>query len=208
MAGALWSTAALRQRREVRGQELMYFPSGRMVELMALGDRHLAADLVWLRAIQYYGRHRMTDQKYTHIGHIFDIATQLDPRFVNAYLFGGIVQAADGADFEGALRLMKRGIAHNPDDYLLPFETGFLYHVERRDYEAAAYYYRRALAAPNCPEIVKRFAAFAMTRADRPDVAVRLWEDLAAESSNAAIQRLAAARAAELRAQLEGGWAD
>lgn len=181
-------------------RELMYFPSGRLLSALALGNRTLAADLVWLRGLQYYGQHRLTDRRYDHIGHIFDVATRLDRRFLNAYLFGGLVLAAEGEDVDGALRLMRRGLAWNPHSHELAFEIGFLYHIARRDYGHAAYFYQRALREPGCPEHVARFAAFACERSQLTGDALALWEEVLRSSTRPALRRLAAERVAKLRA--------
>ena len=69
--------------------------SGQFVRQAAFEYRELAADLVWLRAIQYYGYHLMTDHKYEWLGHVFGILTTLDPRFIGAYHFGAMTLAWD-----------------------------------------------------------------------------------------------------------------
>ncbi|MEO0162830.1 MAG: hypothetical protein ABIL74_11240, partial [candidate division WOR-3 bacterium] len=63
--------------------ELMYFPSGLAVKALSLGFYVPLADLVWLRFIQYYGEHRMTDARFDLMHHILDILTTLDPYFVH-----------------------------------------------------------------------------------------------------------------------------
>jgi hypothetical protein len=40
--------------------ELLYYPSGVWVRQSALGYETAAADLAWLRGIQYYGEHRLS----------------------------------------------------------------------------------------------------------------------------------------------------
>src|SRR3990172_8086053 len=52
-------------------EETLYFTSSALKRL-SLGYKELLADIYWMRALQY-----------------FDILTDLDPKFVNAYRFGG-----------------------------------------------------------------------------------------------------------------------
>ena len=197
------SDAAWQRHRSGGGQELMYFPSGELLRVVTLGNELMAADLVWLRGVQYYGEHRLGDKRFPWIGHIFDVATRLDPRFVNAYLFGALVLADGGEDVHQAIALMKRGLAANPDSHLLAFEIGFHYHVFLRDFERAASYYRRALQMDGCPAFVKRFAAFTLDRSNRPGEALLLWQEIAAECDNPILQRLATERMAEAISELE-----
>jgi hypothetical protein len=42
--------------------ELLYYPAGPYARQASLGYETAAADVAWLRGIQYYGEHRLTDQ--------------------------------------------------------------------------------------------------------------------------------------------------
>jgi hypothetical protein len=74
-------------------EELSYYPSGRSLEPATLGHAATAADLAWLRAVQYYGQHRTSDNQFARMGHVFDILTTLDPSFLPAYVFGAFALA-------------------------------------------------------------------------------------------------------------------
>ncbi|MGD8394126.1 MAG: hypothetical protein PVF43_01490 [Candidatus Eiseniibacteriota bacterium] len=209
---ACFATAGMTTRRlealapaATADRELMYFPSGKLLDVLCFGNATLAADLVWLRGLQYYGHHRLTDGRFDHIGHIFDVATSLDPHFTNAYVFGGLVLAAEGRDVEGGIRFMRRGLAENPDSYELAFEIGFLYHVGLRDFGHAAYFYRRALRHPDCPEHVRRFAAYACEKIALNDEAVELWQEILRTSTQPAMRRLAEERIAMIEGVLDRG---
>ena len=39
----------------------LYLPSGKFISEASLGYRQLAADVVWLSAVQYYGEYRQTN---------------------------------------------------------------------------------------------------------------------------------------------------
>ena len=58
--------------------DLMYFPSGTALRALSMGFYAPLSDLVWLRFIQYYGEHRMSDAKFEFLYHILDILTTLD----------------------------------------------------------------------------------------------------------------------------------
>jgi len=80
-------------------EELSYYPSGRFLRPATLGHAATAADLAWLRAVQYYGEHRTTDNRFVRMEHVFDILTTLDPTFEPAYVFGSFALAQEGHDF-------------------------------------------------------------------------------------------------------------
>jgi hypothetical protein len=156
--------------------ELLYYPSGLMVRQASLGYETAAADVAWLRGIQYYGEHRLTDQKYEMIGHIMSIVTDLDPRFLQPYVFGALVLAQELKRPDEGLALLEKGMRANPRNWLLAFETGFIQYVCRRDYATAARYFVRASRMPEHPDYVDRFAAFASQRAGNRGMAVLLWK--------------------------------
>jgi hypothetical protein len=175
------------------GAELMLFPAGHRLTEMSLGHPQLLADLGWLAAIQYYGKHRQENRRYPLAPHLFEVITEADPRFRNAYIFGALVVAEDG-NLAAAERLLQRGVARNPESWELAFELGFFQAVYRRDWPAAGRAFRQAAARPGAPEYVTRFAAAACERADRPDAARRLWERVARETNNAEVRRIALER--------------
>ncbi len=183
----------------------MYFPSGVLLRPMALGHPETVADLLWLRAIQYYGEHRLTDGKFPAAGHLFETIAALDPHFAESYLFGGIVLVQEGKDVERGIALLRRGMAWNPERWDLAFETGFAYYVAARDQAQAARFFTLAAHMDGAPEYVIRFAAYVRGRIGDKRAALDLWEELGRETTNPVIRELAERRAAEIRAELAAG---
>lgn len=158
-----------------RGEELLYFPSGVFVKQASLGFETAAADAAWLRGIQYYGEHRLNDQKYERIGHVVSVVTDLDPRFESAYVFGAFVLAQELHRPDEGTELLQKGRRANPESWRLAFEAGFLHYVCRHDYAAATACFVQAARLPGHPDYVERFAAFSSQRAGNRDLAVLLW---------------------------------
>jgi hypothetical protein len=183
---------------ETDGEELMYFPSGRFLKEASLGHQMAVADMAWLRAIQYYGTHRQTDQVYDMAGHIFEVVTTLDPLFRNAYVFGGLVLAQDAGDVEGGVALLRKGIANLPDEWLLPFEVGFIYYICSADMDRAQRWFLEAAAKPEHPESVERFAAFCAARSGDLKTALRLWVQLYESTDNEYVRQMAEKRVRDL----------
>ena len=178
-ASALHARAAARLRPQL-AEELLYYPSGFMVRQASLGYETAAADLAWLRAIQYYGGHRMTDQKFDHIGHLMHVITELDPRFIQPYVFGAFVMAQEQRQPERGLALLHRGMRANPDSWELAFKTGFLHYVCTKDYAAAARFFTRSARLPGHADYAERFAAWTNQRAGNIGIAILLWREILA----------------------------
>jgi hypothetical protein len=157
--------------------ELSYYPSGEMLRPATLGHAETAADLAWLRAVQYYGEHRQNDNRFERMEHVFDILTTLAPGFVSGYVFGAFALAQEGGNFEAAERLMLKGIEANPRSGRLAFELGFLYFVRPngRDLPRAAEYFTQAGRQPDGPPQSLRFAAFARQHSGNLAAAWELW---------------------------------
>lgn len=162
----------------------MYFPSGRFMSAVTVGYDNLAADFVWLRAIQYYGEHRLTDLRFEYLGHIFDVLTTLDPRFVNAYTFGSLLLADDANEPERAITLLDKGMRNNPHDWRIPFTKGFIYYVFLRDFFKAGKYFRMSSGLEGAPDMAGRFASYAFQKGGDRVTAVNLWAELYQRSKN------------------------
>jgi tetratricopeptide (TPR) repeat protein len=180
--------------------ELTYFPAGPWVRAAALGRARLAADLCWLEAIQYYGKHRRSDQRYGYAETLFKTLTDLDPSFENAYVFGALVLHGDAGAPQAAYDLLDKGIAHNPSSWRLAFEHGFLAYLKSKDSRVAVEYLSRAARLPGAPPWVGRLAAFAATKAGDRDLSLEMWRRVLENSENDEVRRIARARLRELGA--------
>lgn len=171
-------------------EEMMYFPSGRFMRPASIEYEVLASDIIWIRAVQYYGHHLMTDRKYEWLGHIFEILTELDPRFIGAYHFGAVTLAWDARKPEDAIELLKRGMKRNPTNWRLPFDAGFISYLLTRDYDMAARYFRIASELPGAWHLAQRWAAAAAGRAGSFEQARDMWLEIYRDTENRRIREL------------------
>ena len=179
-------------------EELAYYPSGRWLSAASLGEAASLADLTWLRAVQYYGEHRQTDNRFGLLYHVLDIVTDLDPRHRNSYVFGGTSLAQEGNQFARGLALLEKGRAADPREWVYPFEIGFLHFVQKRDHDTAAKWFREAARKPDCPPYVARFAAYSAGRAGHRSAAIELWQGVAESSDNRVLREKAVAEVRRL----------
>ncbi len=169
----------LRASPHERIAELMYFPSGIAVRALSVGMYAPLADLIWLRFIQYYGEHRMTDARFELMYHILDILTTLDTQFVYAYTLGGLMLTHDAERPDQAETLLKKGMLHNPDDWRYPWMYAFISYVFLKDYGVARTYFSLSSRKPGAPEMTKRWAAFVIyKKLGDLETALHLWREL------------------------------
>lgn len=202
---AAWSAHALPRPSSL--EELAYYPSGEHLERVTFGHRDTAADLAWLRAVQYYGEHRNTDNRFDHLAHVFDILTSLAPRFRSPYVFGAFSLAQEGFDFPRAEALLQKGIANNPTDPYLAFELAFLYYVKPggRDLERAAEYFERAARLPGGYSAGRHFAAYCRQHAGDLSMAYALWAQVKESSENAYLREIADKEMKQIQAAIATG---
>ena len=165
--------------------ELAYYPSGRWLTQTALGDATAWSDLLWLRAVQYYGHHRQVDNNFAKMAHVFDIITTLDPRFRSAYVFGGTSLCQEGNQFDAGVRLLEKGMRANPREWIYPFELGFVHYVGKKNLTRATFDFAQAARQPEAPEYCQRFAAWSGQKAGYETVSFELWRQVAETTDNA-----------------------
>lgn len=165
--------------------ELMYFPSGYALRTLSVGYHTPLADAVWLRFIQYYGEHRMTDARFELMYHILDILTTLDPKFLYSYTLGALMLTHDAQRPDQAEALLRKGMYLNPNEWRIPFTYGFINYIFLKEYRVAQTYFRLASIKPDAPDMPKRWYAF-ITYLKLGDLrtSLALWTDLYNNSNN------------------------
>jgi len=156
----------------------LYLPSGKFMEQVSLGYKQITADVIWFQATQYYGGYRKGDHDLAYFEGLIDLVTDLDPHFIFPYRFGALVLSQDMEALERGIRVLRKGMHHNPTNWELPFEIGFLYFVDAGDADMAARYFDLASRMPGAPDLAKRFAAFVYSRAGHRELSIRMWEEL------------------------------
>jgi len=185
---ALDSTSRRQGERLV--QELAYFPSGVALKESAVEYREALADFIWLTAIDYYGRHLASDQKYEWLGHIFGILTSLDPRFIGAYHFGALTLAWDAHQPIEGLKLLFSGMKANPLDWQLPFDAGFINYMLIGDYQSAARLFQVSAKMPGAWAMVARWVPYVLARSGDFAAARQMWRDLYYSTENKKLREL------------------
>ena len=147
---------------------VLYVRSGPVLKRISLEYDALAADVYWIRAIQYYGGMRLAEtdrskKKYELLYPLLDIATSLDPFFTIAYRFGAIFLSEGYPGGPGrpdqAITLLRKGIAAQPTKWQYYHDIAFVYYWQLREMEAAARWFRLAASQPGAPNWLEPVAA-------------------------------------------------
>lgn len=158
-------------------QALLYLPNGKHLRLASLGHASLAADLVYLWAIQYYSNYERAD-RYRYVEHVFsEVIAELDPQYLDAYSLGALILIVEAGDLEAGLRVLEKGMAENPDEWLLPYLAGWECYRAGR-YDRAAHYMDIAAANPEAPAVIRRNRAGFVAKAGDLRAAYGVWKEL------------------------------
>jgi hypothetical protein len=103
-----------------------YAPSPAAAPFVAFGFREVAADLLWIRAIGYFGG---DDDTADGVRSLIDAIVALDPHVWRAYSWGAIaVNNARGGDDNRAglwaVDLLEKGMLQFPESWELPITAG------------------------------------------------------------------------------------
>lgn len=142
-------------------RDSLYLPRGEYVKFLSLGYDMIMADILWLRAIQAFGGHYLGDRNYEGIINLFDVITDLNPNFIDAYLFGNTVIGEEAGQKEKGLALIDKGINKTlRRSYRLGYWGGYDATWNLRDYKRAKYYFRMSLKCPDSPDYVERLLTY------------------------------------------------
>jgi tetratricopeptide (TPR) repeat protein len=161
-------------------EDTLYINSPKIVKRASLGFDGLMACIYWTRAVQYFGsRHAFGEHTYNELAPLLEIATALDPHMIPAYQFGASFLAPAPPNGAGeparAVELMQYGIRHNPDDWKLYYDLGFVYYTELKDYKKAAEVFELGSRVPNAHAFLKILAAQMAEHAEDYATARMLW---------------------------------
>jgi tetratricopeptide (TPR) repeat protein len=158
----------------------LYISSPKLVKRASLGFDGLMACIYWTRAVQYFGhRHYLLSHSYNELAPLLGITTTLDPHLLPAYEFGATFLAPAPPNGAGqpdrAIQLMQYGIEHNPDEWHLYYDLGFVYYTEFHDYKKAGEVFARGATVPNAHPFLKVLAAQMAEHAEDFATARLLW---------------------------------
>ncbi len=203
----LGGAAAVQASRERRfpppppSEDSLYLTSGTAVRRLTVGYSALAADLYWIRAIQYYGGVKLRLQQepppaprpgdapieaFPLLYPLLDLTTSLDSRFNIAYRFGSIFLAEPYPGGAGrpdlAIKLLEKGLAARPDKWEYMQDIGFVHYWWRHDYAAAADWFARAGAVEGAPWFLKSLAATTLAEGGDRQSSRTMWEAIRASA--------------------------
>lgn len=174
-------------------EEFLYLPDAKYIKIASLGYEDLAADFLWLEAVQEMAGRKVSSRGYEWIYKALDTVTTLDPKCVAPYETGGLILTivADHVDLSN--KILEKGVRNNPEIWQFPFYLGFNYQFFLKDYKKAAQYMSMAAAIKGSPSYLPLLASRLYVQAENPEFAyeflARMYQSTKDEKMREAILR-------------------
>jgi hypothetical protein len=209
MAGAIASIVALmaaavgvqaaRERAyppPAEDEATLYLTSGAAARRLAFASPALAADVYWIRAIQYYGGTKLRlagesplyapppmlaalSVSYPLLFPLLDLTTSLDPRFNVAYRFGAVFLAEPYPNGPGrpdlAIVLLEKGLRERADKWEYMYDIGFVHYWYTHDYHTAATWFEKASLVAGAPWWLRSLAATTLAQGGDRQSSRQMW---------------------------------
>ena len=193
VVGHLVISIQIQTQREgvIRQKETLSLLPATVYKVFALEYKNLIADLLFSRTMSFYGGTLKRDEPidagtYRAIYQRLDTASQLDPFFVDPYLFGQSVLAWGAGMPREANALLDRGRRHRTDDWVIPFFMGFNAFYFLHDRAQAGELLMEASQRPGASPLVGLLAARMASESGGTEIAVVFLQQLARQTEDEA----------------------
>lgn len=119
------------------GADLYYLPPARALKMASLGHREALADLIWVKAVIYFGERITARAQHTYLRRYIDTVITLNPDFKQVYLWAGAVMIYNmhritNESVWASIHYLEKGHARFPRDWQILFALACNYLHELR----------------------------------------------------------------------------
>jgi hypothetical protein len=181
-------------------EEVLYLWSGEHVRRLVPGFESLAADIYWLRTVQYFGGQRRfaSDKRFELLRPLIDITTALDPRLEIAYRYGAVFLSESppfGAGRpEQGVEVLEKGVAALPDAWRLRQDLGFFHYLFLNDAQTASRILLEAAEVEGAAFWLRTLAADLLAKGGDRAASRRMWKQMFEQAEDGIIRENARLR--------------
>ena len=203
LAAATTFTASRLHVERERPYDIDVVPRAGALAFLFLGNRTLAADVNWLRAVQYIGETRGNERGWDKLYPLVDAVTDLDPKHGYAYQVAGTILSSLGR-IDESNRILEKGIRARarPLHPALPPRLQRLLLPGRLDGSAGAGP-RSRRARPGAPPHVRQNVLAYYVKGKRADAAVAFLEQALEEAKDPDTRKALESQLRQARLELD-----
>jgi hypothetical protein len=183
-------------------EEENLYVTGNAASHLSLAFKGLVADWYWMRSLQYVGDKILSVPENVQLDDLgqlnlkllaplLDIATTLDPQFLEPYEYAAVVLPA--VDVQQAIRITKKGIDANPSAWVLYHQLGYIY-WQQHDFAAASDAYGRGARIPGAPQWMEAMRARMAAEGGSRTTAREIYTRMSQESADEKVRDMARRR--------------
>ena len=192
----VWSHSKLDGRLGARAdEEVLYLWTGDQVRALFPGFEGLAADVYWLRTVQYFGGQKAFTQgrDFALLRPLIEITTTLDPRLEIAYRYGAVFLSESppggaGRPEEG-IEVLEKGTRNLPGSWRLRQHLGFFHFLYLKDAHTAAAVLEEAAKLPGAAFWLKSLAAELLSKGGDRAASREMWQRLHDQSEEGILRK-------------------
>jgi hypothetical protein len=166
-----------------RPYDVTFVPSAGTLRWLSLGHPTLAANLVWLKAVQYMGDPAADARGWGKLRPLVDVLTDLDPRHGYAYQTTGIMLSSAG-QLADSNYILEKGTRNVPNRYILPFHRAVNAFMYAEDYAEAGRWFEVAAKTPGAPSRLRQNVLAMYVKGDTAEAAISFLGQLQAEAED------------------------
>lgn len=182
-----------------RATEAGYVFPSRFSRILAMGNKGLLADFMFLKTITFFGERAgagqdLASEDWDYVVAALGAVTDLDPYFLDPYVFAEGALAWDAGRFDEANALLEKGFRHRTAEWRLPYYIGFNYFYFLRDYGKGAEYVMQAARTPGSPSFLATLGARLAYYGEKSQTAVLFLKGMLADTQDARLKTMLEAR--------------
>lgn len=127
------------------------------VEAATFGSATVAAEFMWMRAVQLIGDRNFETEGKPHLADWLENVSRLDPTLRAPYQLGAVALIGREADAARIDAMLAVGEEQFPDDWSFPQLRGFIAYFGGQENKRAADHYERASQLPGAPSFLPAF---------------------------------------------------
>jgi hypothetical protein len=181
LATGVWYTGSRIEARAQAPYDVAVIPKASVLRWLSLGHTSLAANLFWLRTVQYVGEPRGAQRGWAKLFPLVDLVTDLDPAHGYVYQVAGVLLGSVGQVAESNA-ILEKGIRNVPNRYILPYLRAFNAFYYDNDWTTAGRFAGIAARTPGAPPHVFQNVNAYFVKGKRADAAVAFLEQSLAEA--------------------------
>ncbi len=160
---------------ELSKQETVINFNSKILTLFNVGQQRLIVSILWIKTLiesdeEQFKKSETQNASWMYLR--FDTITTLDPKFLQAYQYGGQYLSIIKDDDDGALNIFLKGIDHYPLDYFLNYNLAYHYYFELNQVDNALIYFEKIKNYPEAPTFISSLVA--RLKAEKGDIQTAL----------------------------------